>query len=192
MAHLKFDVAKIAKLDDPGRFETMSPEVMWTALGNPSPEVIIEIGAGTGLFSAKFAEMAPGASVYAVDTETVMLDWMREHRPEVAAGRIIPVLSEETTVPLGDGQAQLVAMLNLHHELALPEALYGEALRMLVPGGQLLVVDWAPIETPKGPPLAIRASANEIVELLATVGFASVRAHDGALPWHWLVTATRP
>jgi hypothetical protein len=63
---------------------------------------------------------------------------------------------------------------------------------MLVPGGQLLVVDWAPIETPKGPPLAIRASADEIVELLATVGFASARSHDGALPWHWLVTATRP
>ncbi len=192
MAHLKFDLAKIAKLDDPGRFETMRPEVMWAALGDPSPKVIIEIGAGTGLFSAKFAELAPEVTVYAADTEPVMLDWMRLHRPEVAAGRIIPVLSEEATVPLDNDQAQLVAMLNLHHELEQPEALYAEALRMLAPAGQLLVVDWAPIETPKGPPLAIRASADEIVTLLERVGFTNARAHDGALPWHWLVTAERP
>ncbi|PKQ15396.1 MAG: hypothetical protein CVT67_09675 [Actinobacteria bacterium HGW-Actinobacteria-7] len=192
MAHLKFDLAKIHKLDDTGRFETMRPEVMWRALEDPSPEVIIEIGAGTGLFSAKFAEMAPGATVYSADTEQVMLDWMREHRPEVAAGRMVPVLSQETTVPLPDGTAQLVVMLNLHHELADPRAICTEAYRMLLPGGQLLIVDWAPGDTPKGPPQEVRVSANDVVALLSSVGFASAQAHEDALPWHWLVTAERP
>lgn len=192
MAHLKFDAAKIAKLDDPGRFETMRPETMWTALGDPSPGVIVEIGAGTGLFSAKLAEMAPGSTVYATDVEPVMLEWMKEHRPEVASGRIVPVLSEETTVPVADDHAHLVAMLNLHHELAQPEAIYAEALRVLMPGGQLLVVDWSPVETPKGPPLAVRASTDEIVALLGRVGFVNARVHEDALPWHWLVTAEHP
>jgi len=190
--HQKFDLSKIARLDDVGRFETMRPEVMWDALGSPEPRCIVEIGAGTGLFSERFTELAPHATVYAADTEVAMLDWMREHRPGVAAGRVVPVLSEETAVPLPDESADLVMMLNLHHELADPPAMYAEALRLLMSGGQLLLVDWAARETPKGPPLAIRATAEQLDEVVRRVGFTDVVTHEGALPWHNLLTAVRP
>ena len=36
--------------------------------------MIVEIGAGTGLFAARFARMAPGAIVYAVDLEPAMVE----------------------------------------------------------------------------------------------------------------------
>jgi len=191
MAHQKFDMSKIARLDDTGRFDTMKPEVMWQALGSPRPGTIVEIGAGTGLFAEKFAELAPDAIVYAADIEPAMLDWMREHRLTAEEGRLIPVLSAESSVPLGDAIADLVVMLNLHHELAEPAATYAEAHRLLRPGGQVLVVDWLDIETPKGPPLAIRASAAQIVVHLEDAGFTQVAAHEGALPWHSLVTGAR-
>ena len=38
---------------------------------SPEPSVIVEIGAGTGLFAGRFAAMAPDAKVFAVDTEPV-------------------------------------------------------------------------------------------------------------------------
>lgn len=192
MAHLKFDSSKIARLDDPARFETMNPRLMWEALGDPSPSVVVEIGAGTGLFSAAFAELAPASTVFATDIEPLMLEWMRAHRPEVESGRMVPIQSEEARVPLGDRSAQLVAMLNLHHELAEPHALYTEALRILERGGQILVVDWAPIDSPKGPPLAVRADADGVADMLVAVGFKATAVHAGVLPWHWLVTAVRP
>lgn len=191
VAHLKFDMSKIAKLDDVGRFDSMKPDVMWEALGSPSPATIVEIGAGTGLFAERFSELAPQAKVYAVDTEAGMLDWIREHRQGIA-GCIVPVLSEERSVPLEDGIAELVTMLNLHHELEEPAAIYAEAYRLLAPRGQILVVDWAPVETPKGPPLAVRASAEQIAAFLEGAGFSEVVVHDDALPWHSLVTAKRP
>ena len=192
MAHLKFDLKKIAKLDDPGRFETMVPEVMWRALGDPQPSTIVEIGAGTGLFAQRFSEMAPGATVYAADTEQPMLDWMREHRPGVATGSVVPVLSTETSVPLPDGGADIIMLLNVHHELAEPGAIYTEALRLLRPGGQILVVDWAPKETPKGPPVEIRSSGESIAAMLGETGFSAGVVHDEALVWHTMVTAVRP
>jgi len=192
MAHQKFDVRKIARLDDVGRFETMKPDVMWDALGSPNPRVIVEIGAGTGLFAERFAALAPEATVYGVDTEEPMIEWMREHRNSVSEGRLIPVLSEETAVPLDDGIADLVTMLNLHHELADPAAIYREALRLLRPGGRMLVVDWAAAETPKGPPVHIRASGEQLAEHLENAGFTDVAVHHDRLPWHSLVTATRP
>lgn len=191
MAHHTFDISKLERLNDPGRLETIQPTVMWAALGNPNPRVIVEIGAGTGLFAAAFAELAPASTVYAADSEPRMIDWMREHRPEVDLGRVIPVASTETSVPLDDRVADVLAMINVHHELADPDAIYAEALRLLAPGGKLLVVDWAPRDTPKGPPLAVRATADQLHRFLERVGFEQIEEHENALAWHTVVTASR-
>lgn len=195
MAHLKFDLAKLLRLNDPGRFDSMIPAVMWEALGSPSPRAIVEIGAGTGLFAEKFSEFAPDAVVYAVDMAPEMVDWMTENRAGAQGGdggtaRLVPVLSTETSVPLADGIADLVVMLNVHHELAEPAATYAEAFRLLAPGGQLLVADWADKETPKGPPRAVRASVAALTEVIEASGFRDVVSHPG-LEWHTLVTARR-
>lgn len=193
MAHLKFDMAKLERLNDPGRFDSLPPEVFFSALGGPDDaRVIVEIGAGTGLFAAAFAERAPEAIVYAADTAVEMLEWMRANRPEVAAGRIAPVRAEETSVPLADGIADVVYMINLHHELADPPSSYAEAFRLLRPGGRLLVVDWAPRETPKGPPQEVRVTAEALAALLRGAGFADVAIDETTLPWHVMATATRP
>lgn len=191
MAHLKFDIAKLEKLNDPGRFETLDPDVMFDALGRPDAHVIVEIGAGTGLFAARFAELAPHATVFAADIEPAMLEWMRDNREEVASGRIVVLPSEEEHVPLDDGIADLVVMINLHHELAAPAAIYSESLRLLRPGGQVLVCDWLDAETPKGPPLEVRASAAAVSAMLQHAGFVDVKSHEG-LTNNWLLTARRP
>jgi len=192
MAHLKFDMAKLERLNDPGRFESLPPDVFWHALGEPvAARVIVEIGAGTGLFAAEFVGRAPGAVVYAADTAQQMLDWMREHRPEVAAGRIVPVLATETSVPLADAIADAIYMINLHHELAEPDASYAEAYRLLKPGGRLLVVDWADRDTPKGPPRDVRVSAAELTALLNRAGFTDVHVDCDTLPWHIMATGGR-
>lgn len=192
MAFQKFDPKKLERLNDPARFESIPPVRLWDALGDPADtKVIVEIGAGTGLFASAFAGFIPHGKVYATDIEDTMLDWMRENRPEVDGGRITPVKSAESHVPLDDGIADIVYMINLHHELAEPDALYAEAFRLLRAGGMLLVADWAATETPKGPPLAIRASASDLVGFCERAGFSEVSIHDGALPWHSLVTGRK-
>lgn len=190
MGYLKFDLAKMTKLNDPGRFETLPPTVLWDAVGAPSDaRTIVEIGAGTGLFAAEFARLAPGATVYAVDIEEAMLAWMRENRPEVASGRLVPMLAEESRIPMDDATADVAYMINLHHELANPAGSYAEARRILAPGGAFMAADWARVESPKGPPLEVRADPLEVAAILRDAGFEDVMVLDGALPWAWLVTA---
>ena len=191
MAFEKFDVSKLERLNDERRFDVLSPDVMWSALGDPSPLAIIDIGAGTGLFARRFAALAPAAQVYAADSSATMVDWMVENVPEDLRSRLHPVLAGEATVPLPDATADLVVMIHLHHELADPLASYREALRLLRPGGQLLVVDWAPSEGPAGPPQHIRVTAEDAAAMLREAGFASVTAHP-LLTQDSLLTAARP
>jgi SAM-dependent methyltransferase len=191
MAHEKFNIAHLERLNDPGRVEDMPPAAMWEALGNPSPRTIVDIGAGTGLFACEFAKLAPEATVYAVDIEPAAVRWMIEHRPESLCSRLQPLLGKESAVPLATGESDLTVMLNLHHELVDPIESYREALRLTRIGGQLLVVDWAPNDDSKGPPQHIRASAEQIGEVARTVGFDDIAIHPQLLR-HSLVTARKP
>lgn len=191
MPHQKFDIAKLDKLNDPARFEQIDPDLIWNVLGSPSPRAIVEIGAGTGMFAGRFAGLAPDAVVYAADTEEVMVAWMREHRAPEFVERFIPVLSSEESVPLPDGVADLVVMVNLHHELAAPAAIYAEAFRLLSPSGQIVVVDWAPGAEGRGPSQAVRATAEQIATALGAAGFERVVSHAG-LAQHSLLTGARP
>ena len=190
MAYEKFDIAHLERLNDESRFESLPPDIMWRALGDPTPRTIVDIGAGTGLFSCRFAEMASEANVYAVDIEPAMVRWMMEHRPQYLCERLHPVLGRETAVPLATGEADLAIMINLHHELADPQGSYREALRVLRVGGQLLVADWAPSDEQTSPPQDVRASPELIAEMLSTVGFESVVSHPH-LPRHSLLTARK-
>lgn len=191
MPYEKFDVTKLERLNDPSRFEYLDPAVIWSAADVDDPHTIIEIGAGTGLFAYRFAEYAPHAEIFAVDVEPAMVRWMIEHRPLALTGRVHPVLARETVVPLPTGEADLIAMINVHHELADPASSYREAQRLLRIGGTIVVADWAPDNPEGGPPQHVRASAEQIAESLGTVGFENVELHDG-LPRHSLVSARKP
>jgi len=192
MAHYKFDIAKLEKLNDPARFESLPPDLFFAALDVPDgPSVIVEIGAGTGLFAEAIAGLAPQATVYVADIAEEAIEWMRENRVGVAEGRIVPVLAGETHVPLDDAIADALYMINIHHEFVDTAASYREALRLLKPGGRLLVVDWAARETPKGPPQAVRATPSGLAECLEGAGFVDVTVDDSALPWHTMATARR-
>jgi SAM-dependent methyltransferase len=191
MPHEKFDVAKLERLNDEARFEYLDPEVLWATAATQAPASIVDVGAGTGLFSRKFAEYAPDAQVFAVDMHPAMVRWMIQHMPPQLRDRVHPLLSSEAAVPLPTGEADLVVMINLHHELPEPLANYREAMRLLRIGGTLLIADWKPGDTTHGPPQHCRASAEQIREVVSAVGFDEVRVHD-VLPHHSVLTACKP
>lgn len=191
MPYEKFDVAKLDRLNDPARFQYLDPRVIWDAAGVMAPKTIVDIGAGTGLFACRFAEYAPNAEVFAVDAEPTMVRWMLEHCPAALAGRLHPTLSRETSIPLPTGEADLLVMINVHHELADPISSYREALRLLRIGGTVVIADWKPGDTEGGPPQHVRVSAEEICGVLGRVGFEAVTPHEG-LSRHSLVTGRKP
>jgi ubiquinone/menaquinone biosynthesis C-methylase UbiE len=187
----KFDPARAERLNDPARLERLDPRVMWAAAAVVDPSSIVDIGAGTGLLSAAFARLAPRATVHAADLSDTMLAWMTAHLPEDVAGRVVPVRSEESSVPLPAATADLVTMIALYHEFDDPGASLTEALRLLRAGGRLLIVDWKRDDSIQGPPMAMRVAAADIIAAVERAGYADVVSHD-VLADFSVVTATRP
>lgn len=184
---IKFNPQKLAKLNDPRRLEMINPDLIWEALELTAPRVLVDIGAGTGIFARNFAARVPAGTVYACDSSPVMADWMRENP---AAANVVSLLSGESSVPLEGEIADLVYMITVHHELEEPELLLAETRRLLKPGGKVALVDWRKEAMPDGPPIEIRVAEEAVMEQLRNAGFRNVRRCD-VLPRHFLVVGEK-
>ena len=179
----KFDPKKLAKLNDPKRLGYLNPDLIWEKTGIKDPSVLIDIGAGTGFFALFFSEKMKKGKVYACDISDEMLSWLEDNLPSESKGRVIPVKMDENSVPLPDAMADLVYMINLHHELEQPQKVLGEALRLLRRGGKLLIIDWKKEQTPEGPPLEIRVTEKTIESQMLKAGFRHIIKY-AVLPYH--------
>ncbi len=184
----KFNIKKLEKLNNPERLKSLNPELILESLNLSTPEVIVDIGAGTGFFASHFAKIIKQGTIYAFDTSDVMIDYMKENLPQVGSCKIIPVKSQENKIPLDNNIADLVYLINVYHELEEPKKLVLETKRILKKGGKIAIIDWDYKETPDGPPLEHRIQAENITKLLKEIGFSDIYKNN-LLPYHYLITA---
>jgi ubiquinone/menaquinone biosynthesis C-methylase UbiE len=185
----KFDPEKYRRLNDPRRFEDIPVDYLWEKMRLQDPQVLIDLGAGTGLFSRAFAAYVPAGKVYACDISETMVRWMKQHvcpaHPNIVALHMRP-----SSVPLAGGIAEAVYMINVHHELDAPGETLEEAFRLLKERGKLCIVDWKRAEMPDGPPLPARCTPQEVEKQAADAGFRNAAAHQD-MPKHFLVVAEK-
>lgn len=175
----KFDPKKLKKLNDPDRLKDIPPQEIWERLEMEDAAVLVDIGAGTGFFSIPFQKLTKTGCVFACDISDTMVQWMQENLCPDHPG-IKPLKMEEAKIPLGDKMADLVFMINLHHELEDPETLLKESCRVLKDSGKIFIVDWKKKEMPQGPPLSIRVFPESIEKQLSDAGFRQIKTHG-----HW-------
>ena len=189
MNEKKFDVKKLHKLNNPDRLLDIPPEYIWRQLNISNADVLVDIGAGTGFFSAPFLNLSNGGTLYALDTSETMIEYMETHvRPQNPG--IVPLKMEESRVPLDDNTADLVFMINLHHELDKPEAILAESHRILKNSGQIFIVDWKKVDMDEGPPRHIRWSPENVEAQMAAANFREVRLFNN-LAKHYLLVGEK-
>ena len=184
---IKFDPKKLAKLNNSERFKILNPDIIWNALNLQSPQTLVDIGAGTGFFATAFLEKLDSGTIYACDASEVMIEWMQNN---INNKNIIPLKCSEEAVDLADGIADLVYMINVHHELLMPEKMILESYRLLKPKGKIAIIDWKNEEMGQGPPFGIRVSENTIIKQLDKTGFKNITSHK-LLPLHSFITGQK-
>jgi len=185
----KFDPKKLKKLNNPERLMDIPPDYICEKLNIDNPDVIVEIGAGTAFFSIAFFRKYNPLKLYACDLSRIMINWIKEN-VSVRYKDIIPVETEEYKVPLDDSIADLVFMINLHHELENPSLSLEEAFRILKPEGKIFVVDWKKKDMKEGPPSRIRCLPEKVQDQMENAGFTDVKIYM-KLHKHFLVTGKK-
>jgi ubiquinone/menaquinone biosynthesis C-methylase UbiE len=175
-----FDPTNLAKLNNPIRFNELPPEFIINMAAIKKPEVIIDLGAGTGFYSTPFAEIYKLCKIYACDISDVMINWIQENiSPKY--DNIIPLKMDENNVPLNNNIADFLFMINLHHELNSPDKMLNECYRLLKPQGKIAISDWKKEKTMYGPPIEFRYHANDIKKQLVVAGFKKIDIYSELL-----------
>ncbi|HKL11705.1 MAG TPA: class I SAM-dependent methyltransferase [Clostridia bacterium] len=170
----KFNHKRLEKLNNPKRLKSIPPNYIWNKINIGQCKTIVDIGAGTGLFSKAFSEIMGNGTVYALDISDAMVRWMQKNISNDNNG-ITPLIMSETKIPLEDELSDLVLMITLYHELNSPEILLAETLRILKKGGKICVIDWKKEKMSFGPSLEIRSSVDEISSQLEASGFCRIQ-----------------
>lgn len=174
----RVDMKRVERLRKPERLEQVNPERVWEVLAPVEEGTIVDIGAGVGFVSLPFARRFPGARVLACDIMPGMLKLLEQAARAEGLKNIETVIVEDTRLALPDETADLIIMLQVHHELSDAPSLLADCHRLLAPGGTLAIIDWKGEDPEKGTPLEGRVPEKVIRQQMAAAGFYNIASHD--------------
>ena len=113
----------------------------------PSDRAILETAAGTGIVTRAMAAALPASRIVATDLNQAMLDVAAAKPQAGKAADITWQQADAQTLPFADGSFDVVACSFGMMFMPDKPAAFGEARRVLQPGGRMLFTVWDRIET---------------------------------------------
>jgi SAM-dependent methyltransferase len=161
--------------DDPKRDEWQKPHEVIQALALKPDAVVADIGAGTGYFAARLANMLRQGRVYAVDIEPDMVKYLGERakREKLANMRAVAGAPADPHLP---GKMDLVLLVDVYHHIDDRQRYFQKLRASLKPGGRLAVIDFR-LDSPEGPPKDARIAPEIVKAELAKAGYALAEQH---------------
>lgn len=165
-----------------------NPDCMLSQLGcTDRTHNVVEFGCGYGTFTIPAAKIVCG-NVHALDIDpamTAIVDHKaRQHKLSNIITNVRDFLSAGSGLP--DGTADLSLLFNILH-VENPIELLLEAKRVLTPTGRVAIVHWRDdVDTPRGPPMAIRPSQQQCRHWSEAAGLTIERFEPlECCQWHW-------
>jgi predicted methyltransferase len=131
------------------RFETESREIFRSrdaivkAVGLSPGDRVVDIGAGTGLFTMLFAEeVGPYGWVFAVDIAPAFVERIGRFADQRGLANVSPVLGSAATVRLPPESVDVAYVCDTYHHFEFPQSMLGSIRQALRPEGRLVIVDF--------------------------------------------------
>ncbi|MEO7992849.1 MAG: methyltransferase domain-containing protein [bacterium] len=173
---LKFDPAMRAVLFGPDRLALLPRDRIIDFCRLIDGMTVADLGCGNGFLLAELSH-AVGATgqVLASDLQASMLADAETLVSDRDLQNVTCALAGESTIPVPDGSCDRAMLCQVWHNLADQEAYCAELARILKPGGEVIVVNWEPVETGIGPRVWRRWSQLQTARFLESVGYTVTR-----------------
>jgi ubiquinone/menaquinone biosynthesis C-methylase UbiE len=160
-----------------GRELYAAREAVIAAVGLDAGLRVVDIGAGTGLYTLLFAEkVGPTGVVYAVDIEPRFLKLISQRAVDLDFRNVVTVLSRPEDITLPAGSVDIAYIADTYHYFEDREAIMASVRDALAPSGRLIVIDYTLDEADKGDPKRehVRFGKAGLVNEIESFGFRLV------------------
>jgi predicted methyltransferase len=161
--------------DDPKRDAWQKPHQVVQALALKPDAVIADVGAGTGYFAVRLANMVPKGRVYGVDVEPAMVKHLAERAKREKRANLLAVAGAPDDPRLPE-KADLILFVDVYHHIEERERYFRRLQGSLRPGGRVAVIDFR-LDSPEGPPRAARIAPEKVGAELKAAGYRLVQEH---------------
>lgn len=161
--------------DDPKRDAWQKPHEVIQALALKPDAVIADVGAGTGYFSARLANMTPKGRVYAVDIEPDMVKYLAERAKREGLKNLTAVAGQPDDPKLPQ-KADLALFVDVYHHIENRDRYFRKLAGSLKPGGRIAVIDFR-MDSPDGPPKAARIAPDRVKAEMKSAGYELAQEH---------------
>jgi predicted methyltransferase len=176
--------------DDPKRDAWQKPHEVIQALALKPGAVVADIGAGTGYFAARLANMVPDGRVYAVDVEPDMVRHLQERAKREKLSNLVPVAGTPDDARLPE-KADVILLVDVYHHIDQRDRYFNRLRASLNPGGRLAIIDFR-MDSPAGPPKSARIAPDRVVAELKAAGYSLTQEHDFLPRQYFLVFRPAP
>ena len=183
-------------LEAPDRAEWQKPDLIMDALKIAEGDVVAELGAGGGWFTARLARrVGPNGMVYAEDVQPTMLEAIRGRVRREGLTNVRTVLGTSTDPKLPSG-LDAVLIADAYHEMDDParqeiiHLLLKNVAAALKADGRLGIVDYAAGGGGPGPAADERIDPEKVIGAAEGAGLA-LRAREQVPPFQFLLVFGR-
>jgi SAM-dependent methyltransferase len=170
--------------DDPERDAWQKPHEVIRALALKPDARVADLGAGTGYFSARLANMLPKGRVYAVDIEPDMVRYL-EARAKREGLRNLTAVAGAPDDPRLAEKVDLVLLVDVYHHIEDRARYFRRLSTSLRPGGRIAVIDFK-LDSPQGPPPSVRIPPETVKAEMKAAGH-TVAAEHPFLPYQYFL-----
>jgi cyclopropane fatty-acyl-phospholipid synthase-like methyltransferase len=170
--------------DDPERDAWQKPHEVIQALALTPDARVADLGAGTGYFSARLANMLRGGRVFAVDIEPDMVRYLQARAKREGLGNVVAIKGEADDPRLPE-QVDLILLVDVYHHIGDRTSYFRRLRASLRPGGRIAIVDFR-LDSPQGPPRAARIAPQAVKAEMKAAGYAVAAEHD-FLPYQYFL-----
>jgi len=183
----------VADYESKDRGIWQKPDMVISLLGDLENKTVADIGAGTGYFTFRLVPKAKKVIAIDIDRRFIdLLDSVKVRLPEKYRSRFVTRLAKPQDPLLLPEEVDAVMIVNTYAYIDDRVQYLRILLKGIVPGGQLLIIDFKKNNLPIGPPDQYKISLSQLERELVTAGFRIHKIDTDALDYQYVVLAEKP